>query len=94
MTEHEAVRLTAEYLDGVKPDWWSHINPLTLDLQSHETCICGQNRLNWAEHRDGFYAKHGGQWAVFAYRGLEPFWLEEIAQRMPTPVGAPEKVLA
>ena len=69
------VKAAALHMDSVKPDWWRHVDPLILDLQDSNACICGQNGLGWKEHRVAFLR-------AFSDRDLEPYWLEEIAQRM------------
>lgn len=91
----EQVRLAALYLDGVKPDWWQHIDPLKLNLRSECSCVCGQNGLEWGSHAAALYVKHPRIPAgSFAARKFEPFWLEEIAQRMPSPVREPVRASA
>lgn len=70
------------YIDSAKPDWWTNIDPLTLDLGDSSTCICGQNGLSWNEH---FHGRNHGQATATCARRFTPLWLEEIAQRMPSP---------
>lgn len=85
-----AVASAAETMDQLKPDWWQHIDPLTLNLENWKTCICGQNGLDWRVARDT-----GGKFThspVFAARPFEPYWLEEIAKRTPDREPAKELV--
>jgi len=38
----EEIARGINFLDQVQPGWVKHVNPAILDLQSTETCVCGQ----------------------------------------------------
>ena len=79
----DTIRRAALHLDEVKPDWWSHIDPLTFNLADCNLCLCGQNGLSWTQifrWDDGLPSEFS---LVTCSRDDEPLWLEEIAKRMP-----------
>lgn len=72
------VRESALVLDAIKPDWWQHVDPILLDLEECETCVCGQNGLYWDEI---FYETHRELAEFSSDSEYEPLWLAEIAAR-------------
>ena len=80
--EHERVEYAASELDRIKPDWWRHIDPLTLDLHDHRRCLCGQNGLGWIETSQ--LATDPEKFRLGSCSSMHTvLWLEEIAKRMP-----------
>jgi hypothetical protein len=85
----EMVASAAMYMDGVKPDWFLCIDPVTLDMMSVSRCVCGQNGLNFEEHGRKF-----GHGYVFAANQARGFWLDQIEKRTVTiPDAMPDRVL-
>ena len=72
------VRQAAMIMDKEKPDWYEHIDPITLDMTDSDDCVCGQNGLVWG---DLFWGCHYDLRYATSDPETVPLWLEEIAVR-------------
>lgn len=93
MSAREEVRAAAVYLDGIKPDWWRHVDARRLNMRLCRSCVAGQNDIDYeaASRAVGFTGcTDPGTGTIFGPfgddRAYEPFWLEEMALRMPAAV--------
>jgi hypothetical protein len=90
--DRNAVREAALRMDEWASGWELRVDPLALDQQDSDKCICGQSGLDWSERSKEFRERGGDTGAaIFSGRWMEPYWLEEIAKRMPSTVVEPDR---
>ena len=86
------VAAAASYLDEREPGWAEKINLDTFDLFDVENCIGGQlyaddDEYRWSDLKDDAENSTGLRMAgIFSCRNLEPYWVEEIQERVQDPI--------